>query len=163
MLTFAWLTTTNNLKILQDCRKILEFRHFIKRNDFDIILINETWYTDNKSPPYSILFIKRINKAKGGIAIYYKPNLYIIIIHISTIHITKAELIAIKVNVSSHVHNFRKEPWRRRLWRNSETRWQNNNFHNLNAKHTTWGNNNRNGIKLYNYVDQNDLQLYQTD
>lgn len=59
--------------------KITEFREIVRHHSFDVVMLNETWYINDKKPP-TMRGMKRSLKigrqtVKGGLAVYYKNSL----------------------------------------------------------------------------------------
>lgn len=85
-----------NTQELTDRVKIVEFKSFIKHQNFDIVLLNETWYTANRGLPklsgYTHIFTNRERGKKvGGLALYHKTDLYVTITDTTNRNMTNTE------------------------------------------------------------------------
>lgn len=148
--------------------KIPEFKYFVNRQNFDVIALTETHCVNKQKPPkirgYKLEYLNRTGRderVKGGIALYHKIGLGAVPLQPD---VGAIENIAIKLpnNLKIMVVYIKQDQLNvndlEYLLRENKTLITGD----FNSRHEDWNNerNNRNGILLKEFIENNPYMLY---
>lgn len=154
--------------------KITEFKAFVNFHDFDILTLNETYFTEKRKPPkikgyqYIAKFREQTINPRGGIVMYYKEHLNIIE-NKTDVKIKDLEVLCLTLNKNVNIFSIYNRNGSKLNVEEVLTLAESNDkviiVGDFNARHAVWGNKteNQSGRSLLKLLLETELALFTTD